>query len=370
MPFSEEELKIYSMHEDILYAIILSEIKGIGPVYFQRLLKRFETPRNVFKASLSELKEVVPQTVAERVLSPDIKSAEKIIKICERHSIEIYPYGSKGYPKRLLDIYAPPPILYVKGDITKIDTIKSVGMVGTRKPTQYGSQVAQIFSRELAQYGIGIVSGGAYGIDTIALKTAASENAYSVAVLGNGLLNPYPSANRELFRKIVEKGGAVISEFNPEERPNKENFPRRNRIISALSDALLVIEAGEKSGSLITAAWAEEQNVDVYAVPGPITAETSKGTNLLIQRGAKMATSPERILDDLGIQREKKKQDIRVSEEEQKILDIIGNEPLHADTIAERLNMEIFRLSSVLFSLELKGLIRQLPGKYYVKETL
>ena len=358
------------MNEETLLAVTLSEIKGIGPVYFQKLIKRFKTPEKVFGVSLSELREVLPQSVAERVLSPDIKLAEKILKICERHSIKIYTYGGEGYPKRLLDIYAPPPILYVKGDITKIDELKSVGIVGTRKPTQYGSQVAQIFSRELSQYGIGIVSGGAYGIDTIALKTAVLENTYSLAVLGNGLLNPYPSANRELFRKIVDTGGAVISEFNPEERPNKENFPRRNRIISALSDVLLVVEAGEKSGSLITAAWAEEQNVDVYAVPGPITAEMSKGTNLLIQRGAKMATSPERILNDLGIQREKKKREIEVSEEEQKVLDILGNEPVHADVIAEKVNTEIFKLSSILFTLELKGLIRQLPGKYYVRETL
>ncbi len=358
------------MDNDVLYAIALSETRGIGPVNFLKLINRFGSPEKVFNATLEDIEEIVPSHTAENIITFDIKNAERILNICQKHGISVYYYGGNGYPERLLNIHAPPPVLYVKGDISKIDNIKSAGIVGTRKPTHYGAQVAKMFSEELAKNGVAIVSGGAYGIDTIALKTAVKEGAYSIAVLGNGLLNPYPSANRGLFKEIVEKQGAVISEFPPEERPNRENFPRRNRIISALSDIVLVIEAGEKSGSLITAAWAEEQNVEVYAVPGPITSSASKGTNLLIQRGAKIAISPERVLEDLGIRADKQEIKVEVSGEEKMVLDVIEGEPIHIDVIAEKLSMEIFRLSSILFSLELKGLIRQLPGKYYVREIL
>lgn len=359
------------MDENTLLAISLSETKGIGPIYFHKLLKRFESFKNIYyNTSIDELSEIVPEHIARRILEHDFSKAEKIIKICERHNIKIITCNSKDYPKRLLSIHTPPPILYVKGDVEKINNVKLVGMVGTRKPTQYGVQAAQLFAKELAKADVGIVSGGAYGIDAISLKTALKEGAYTIAVLGNGLLNPYPSANRGLFKEIVEKGGAVISEFSPEERPNKENFPRRNRIISGLSDILLVVEAGEKSGSLITVSWAEEQNVEVYAIPGPITSETSKGTNLLISRGAKIALTPQNILNDMGITYKRKERELKISEEERQVLDIIGGEPIHIDSIAEKLNVEIFKLTPILFALELKGILRQLPGKYYVKEAL
>lgn len=359
------------MNDDVLYAVSLSLIKGIGPVNFKKLLNHFKSPKEVFNSSLKELEGIVSKSVAEKILNTDFKEAERILKICEKHNIMVYFYGKENYPERLLHIHTPPPTLYVKGDISKIDNTKSVGIVGTRRPSSYGIEVAEWFSREFSKNGVSIVSGGAYGIDTVALKGAVEENAYAISVLGNGLLNPYPSSNRKLFKEIVEKGGAVVSEFPPEERPNKENFPKRNRIISALSDVILVVEAGEKSGSLITASWAEEQNKEVYAVPGPITKETSKGTNLLIQRGAKMALSPDNVLSDLGVlYRKEEKKKVPITEEEKKILKIIKTGPVHIDTISEKSNIEIFNLYSILFSLELKGLVRQLPGKYYVVDSL
>ena len=359
------------MDDEIFYAVALSLIKGIGPVYFKKLIDQFKSPKEVFEKPLEALYDAVPKSIAKRIYDEkDFVKTERILRICERHDIKIYSYGMEGYPKRLLHIHTPPPMLYVKGDITEVDRIKTVGIVGTRRPSQYGVQVAEWFSRELSKHSIGIVSGGAYGIDTIALKKAKEENAYAIAVLGNGLLNPYPSSNRELFKDIVEKGGAIISEFLPEERPNKENFPKRNRIISALSDIVLVVEAGKKSGSLITAAWAEEQNKDVYAIPGPITKETSEGTNHLIQKGARIALSPDNILQDLGISHKKEERKIDISEEEKNILEMLSDEPLHFDTILEKSNMEVFNLYSILFGMELKGLIRQLPGKYYVRAFL
>ncbi len=356
------------MQEQLIYAIALSEIKGIGPVYFKKLLDFFETPKDVFSASLSDLLSCIPQRVAEEILKNNLQKAEKIFTISQKHDIGITFYGAEDYPERLLNIHLPPPVLYVKGDIKQIDNVKSVGIVGTRKPTQYGVKVTSDFSRVLAKHRVAIVSGGAYGIDTFALRGAVENGAYAVAVLGNGLLNPYPASNRGLFRKIVETGGAVISEFPPETRPSKENFPRRNRIISALSDVLLVVEAGEKSGSLITAAWATEQNIEVYAVPGPITAQTSKGTNLLIREGAKMALSPDDILNNLGVGRKKEESNIQLTEDEEKIYNMITEEPIHIDALSEKVGIEVFNLIPLLFSLELKGVIRQLPGKYYIRE--
>ncbi len=358
------------MTEQTLYAVALSEIKGIGPVYFKKLLENFKTPKNAFNASYTELEKIVPSKIAERIKDYDINLAERILNIAQRQSIEITYLGDDNYPKRLININLPPPVIYYRGNLQQIDDIRAVGIVGTRKPTQYGARVASMFSRKLAEGGVGIVSGGAYGIDTIALKTGAENNTYTVAVLGNGLLNPYPSSNRELFKKIIKTGGAVISEFSPEERPKKENFPKRNRIISGLSDMLLVVEAGEKSGSLITAAWATEQNVDVYAVPGPITSDTSRGTNLLIKEGANIALNPEILLKDLGISETTTSKIIELTKEEKVVYDTIGNEPIHADRLSEILEIEIFKLTPILFSLELKGAIRQLPGKYYVREGL
>ena len=356
------------MQEQLLYAIALSEIKGIGPVYFQKLINAFNTPENVFSASFSELSSIIPEKVAREILKKDFKQAERILSFSEKLDISITFYGSETYPQRLMNIHLPPPVLYIKGDLKRIDSEKSVGIVGTRKPTHYGVKVASDFSKVLAESGIAIVSGGAYGIDTFALRSAVENRGYAIAVLGNGLLNPYPASNRGLFKKILDAGGAIVSEFSPEERPAKENFPRRNRIISALSDILLVVEAGEKSGSLITAAWATEQNVDVYAVPGPITAETSKGTNLLIKEGAKVALSPDDILYDLGVRRRAEKIKPQLTEEEEKIYSAITHEPIHIDALSEKLGMEVFNLMPLLFSLELKGMVRQLPGKYYVRE--
>ncbi len=353
----------------MLYAVALSEIKGVGPAYFKKLLDFFKTPENVFQASFTDLLSIVPQKVAREISKKDFRKAEKILKMAERHRIGITFYGEEDYPERLLNIHLPPPVLYVRGNIKSVDRAKGVGIVGTRKPSQYGIRVASEFSKRLAEHNIAIISGGAYGIDTFALRGAVENGGYAVAVLGNGLINPYPASNKWLFRKIVEKGGAVISEFPPEAKPARENFPRRNRIISALSDIVLVVEAGEKSGSLITAAWAAEQNIDVYAIPGPITSETSKGTNLLIKEGAKMALGVDDILYELGETPENVQTTLTLTEDEKKVFDMLSDEPVHIDSLSQKLKVEVFHLIPLLFSLELKGAVRQLPGKYYVKES-
>ena len=271
------------------------------------------------------------------------------------------------YPPILKEIGDHPAFLYVKGELKP--EVVYLAVVGTRKPTAYGRKVALEWSRELAAAGLGIVSGLALGIDTEAHRGALSAGGYTVAVLGSGLDWIYPYENRKLAEEIVARGGALISEFPLGSRPERWHFPRRNRIISGMSKGVLVVEAAQRSGSLITARLAAEQGREVMAVPGSVFSETSRGTHYLIREGAYPVNSPKDVVEVLGLTIEvvekKYENKIELSSAEEGLLERLSFSPKHFDELVAETGLPVSELSELLLHLELKGLVRSLPGKFF-----
>lgn len=296
-----------------------------------------------------------------------ISLAKEELKKAEKYSAKILFIKEKEFPENLKKISYPPIFLYTKGKF--LSEKKFIGVIGSRKPTSYGKEVAYKFSRKLAEYGVGIVSGFAKGIDSISHLGALEAGGYTVAILGCGLDIIYPAENRELYEKIIRGNGAIVSEFPFNARPRKENFPIRNRLISGLCEGILVIEAGERSGTLITAKWALNQGKEIFAVPGSVFSLQSKGTHYLIKEGANLVTSPEEILNYFGWMEEKnffqeKKVKIELSEEEKEIFSLLSSYPTHIEEILAKINKPPFEVLSILTELELKGVVESLPGKY------
>jgi DNA processing protein len=338
-------------------------------VKLKNLLKNFKSPEAIFEASLKDLIEVAG---IEQDLALAIKSyrqsdeTRKKIEVGQRLNIKTISFLDENYPKNLTTINDFPSVLFVRGEIKNEDS-KALAIIGTRSATDYGKQIAEKFAYELASYGITIVSGLARGIDTIAHKGAIKGKGRTIAVLGCGIDIYYPPENRNLYSEIAENG-AVLTEFNFGTPPLAHHFPQRNRLISGLAIAVLAVEARSKSGVLNTVEWAANQGRDVYAVPGDIRSKTSEGTNQLIKDGAKPVSSIQDILEELGIAAKKEeKREIPVSEIEKKLLETIALEPLYVDKIAELTNMDIPSLLTTLLELEIKGLVKQLPGKRFVK---
>jgi DNA processing protein len=275
--------------------------------------------------------------------------------------------ADSGYPERLKEIYEHPIILYVKGTLEPSDAI-SIAIVGTRKPTVYGRQVTEELAANLAGCGLTICSGLARGVDTLAHQTALKNNGRTLAVLGSGINVVYPSENRELAKRIVENG-ALISEYPINSGPKAENFPRRNRIISGLTLGTLVTEAGNSSGASITAEFALEQNREVFAVPGSILSAQSRGTNKLIQQGAKLVREAADILGELNLRSIISQLDFKEivpeNEAETLILSNLSSEAKHIDEVCRASGMSISLVSSTLAVMELKGLVRQCGGMHY-----
>lgn len=276
------------------------------------------------------------------------------------------------YPPLLREIAQPPWVLYVLGDQTLLNKA-ALAVVGTRQPTHYGRTVARKLGYQLAERGVVVVSGMARGIDSEAHRGAIDAQGATVAILGCGVDVVYPKSNTALYRTIV-KTGAVVSEFPLGTQPRPGLFPQRNRIISGLSRGTVVVEAGEKSGSLITADMSLEQNRDVFAIPGPITSPQSKGCNKLIQQGAKCVADIQDILEeypDWLHERERPLQGERESEqltlEESAILEALGVEPIHVDVLCGRTSLPVAQIHTVLISLQVKRLVKQLPGSRFVR---
>ncbi len=282
--------------------------------------------------------------------------------------IKILFKEEEGFPEALKNISSPPSFLYIKGTIKKMPLIS---VIGARKATSYGKEVTEFITRELVKNRVGIVSGLARGIDTIAHKTALSCNGYTIGILGCGIDVVYPPENRKLFEEIGEKG-ALISEFPMGTKPRRENFPRRNRLISGLSNGVLVIEAGEKSGTLITARWALNQGKEIFCVPGSIFSPLSRGTHLLLKEGAILVDSAQDILFYLGIETEKKASDLKqiqliddkLSQKEQRILQHLSQYPVHIDELINKAGIPGNEIFSILSELELMDVIEMLPGKF------
>ena len=348
----------------------LYAVPRMNETRLKNLLARFRTPERVFDAGLSDLLEVkgVDKELASAISSyRRSEETARRLKAAQALGIRTIGYADEDYPENLKQLAHMPPVLFVRGEIRPEDTT-AAAVVGTRMPSHYGRQVAEKLGRELAQHGVTVVSGLARGVDTFAHKGALDGGGRTLAVLGCGIDVCYPPENRKLYDAISEQG-AVISEFSFGAEPSAFNFPKRNRVVSGLSQAVVAVEAGEKSGVLNTVAWATDQGRTVFAVPGNITSQQSLGINRLLKNGARPLLSVDEVLHELGVaKRTEERSRIEVAAEEKPVMEFLTAEPAHVDEICEGLGMPMASLLSVLMQLEIKGLVRQLPGKYFVKE--
>ena len=279
-----------------------------------------------------------------------------------------FTFQDNEYPKNLETIYSPPAFFYISGSINPDDNL-AIAVVGSRECDDYGITITERFVREFANLGITVISGMARGIDTIAHKTAVASSGRTLAVLGNGINIVYPPENKKLYREVTENG-ALITEFGLDTKPDSVNFPKRNRLISGLSCGVLVVQASKKSGALITASYSNEQNKETFAIPGNINNMKSCGANYLIKNGAKLVDSIEDIIEEIDsfrslIAKENKNNKLLISDDEKKVLEILNDGKLHVDQIISELGQPSGYILSLLLEMEVKGLIAQLPGKFF-----
>lgn len=369
--------------------ISLNMTPGVGPRKATQLLERFGSAENVFHARRTELESLrlKPETI-ESILKHEFhdKAEEELEKV-KKSGGDVLILDDGSYPFLLREIADPPITLYVKGNWQECFDAPCIAVVGSRKCSTYGENASEMLSRDLAANGVCIVSGLARGIDTAAHRGAIKGKGKTIAVLGTGINQIYPKENARLVEEILDSGGAIVSQFPLETPPLKENFPYRNRIISGLSLAVLIVEASERSGSLITARLATEQNREVLAVPGNITSKNSYGTNYLIKSGAKLvqqwqdavAELPQeisaKILPPLMDKEtpEKNAQETLLpadlTENERKIYKLLStDEPAHFDVLFESANLKVGDLSAALLGLEMNELVKALPGNCFVKK--
>lgn len=361
------------MHEQAKYFIAFNQFhEKIGPARIKKLLNYFGNLKDAWQTSESELinagleESSAKEVCAGRLTIDPEKELEKVIN----EGLDVITILDENYPALLKEIYDPPAIIYVKGQIKPEDE-KALAIVGTRNPSPYGQQTASFLSGQLAQTGLTIISGLARGIDTLAHLTALQNNGRTIAVIGSGLdrNSIYPPSNKKLAEQIAEKG-AVISEYPLGSFALKHHFPARNRVISGLALGTLIIEAPEKSGALLTARHALEQNREVFAVPGSIFSQNSLGPNNLIKMGAKLVAGPQDILEELNLKNLTDQIQIRQivpeSAEEEAILKIVSDEPTHIDKIVNETKLDTSTVNATIALMEMKGKIKNLGGMNYV----
>ncbi len=359
-----------SFMNDNRYWVGFNLVKGIGAVRLQALREHFGDLSLAWQSPVDALQAAgLSQKIAERVLQARANvDLERFMEQIAAQGIQVLTWEDEAYPSRLKEIDQPPPVLYLRGELTTEDSW-AVAVVGTRRVTAYGRQVTDELASYLAQNGVTVVSGMARGVDAIAHQSALKAGGRTLAVMGNGVDRIYPPEHRTLAEQILAKG-ALLSDYVPGTPPESANFPPRNRIISGLSLAVVVVEAGETSGALITAQFAVDQGREVFAVPGNILAAQSKGTNRLIQQGAHPLLSAREVLEALNLTRVSEQRLVRkvlpVDEVESKLLSVLGAEPLHMDDIRNQTGLPIERVSATLVMMELKGMVRQVGGMNYV----
>jgi len=357
--------------------LALNMLPTVGPVRLRKLLQVFEKPERVLAAKRTDLRKVegIGGEVADQISGWEaIVDLSAELKRVKEFGATVITQASPSYPKSLREIHAPPIVLYVWGELQDRDQ-HAIGIIGSRRTTHYGTESAKKVSYQLAYAGLTVISGLARGIDTAAHQGALAAKGRTIAVIGSGLLKLYPPENRALAEKICDGSGAVVSEFSMEIEPDRQTFPMRNRIISGWSHGILVVEAGLNSGALITASQALEQGRSVYAVPGHINAPSAMGSNRLIQQGAKLVMDANDILDDLQVLLPETKPApeaaVRplppLTDEERRVYDAIEATETPIDLIATKCDLPSAIVSSTLLRLELKRLVKQLPGKYFVK---
>ncbi len=358
------------MSDSRKYWVGFNLVKGIGAARLRALLNHFGEIEQAWHASTGELRAAgLGPKLVEGLLR--VRSSDLLAKTWDRiHAlgIQVLTWNDETYPRLLKEIDQPPPVLYVRGSITNEDDW-AVAVVGTRRVTPYGRQVSEELGRILAQNGVTVVSGLARGVDAIAHRAAVVAGGRTLAVLGSGVDVIYPPEHSGLAEKIMTQG-ALISDYAPGTPPDGVNFPPRNRIISGLAQAVVVVEAGEKSGALITADFSAEQGREVFAVPGGINALQSIGCNRLIQNGARPLLRPEEVLDVLNMtmvsQHKAARRALPTDPVEAGLLATLGREPLHVDDICSQTGMAIEQVTATLALMELKGMVQQVGGMNYV----
>jgi DNA processing protein len=370
------------MNYDFLkYWIALKSITGVGNITFPALVDKFGSLPAIFAASVSKLNEIpgISKNIATAIVGFNNWGKVKAeLELIDKNEIKIITYQDELYPAKLMNIYDRPPFLYVRGNLNKDDI--NIAVVGSRLASTYGKYTTEKISRELALKGLTIVSGMARGIDSVAHRGALTAHGRTIAVLGSGLDVIYPPENKKLFTDIIQNG-AVISEFPPGTPPRSANFPTRNRIISGMSYGVVIVEAGEKSGSLITARLALEQGREVFAVPGSIDSAGSRGTNKLIKQGAKLIENTDDILEEIFPQLDRtivlkppsvssagvlaaKPAEI-LSTVDQKIIGFISGGRVHIDDLISSTGLSSAGILGALTALELKDIVQQHPGKFF-----
>jgi DNA processing protein len=348
--------------DELHYHLAFSHFLGIGPMRFAKLKELGGSVRKAYTAKASVLQKVLPPSLAEKFIEFrnrfDPVQKEKEIR---QKQIQIIHRESELFPQQLRDISDSPICLYVRGKIEMFDFAKMLlfGVVGTRKPTSYGQYIAKQFSSALCGQNICVVSGMAMGVDTLAHKAAVDQGKRTIAVLGCGVDIIYPPINKPLYEQIIETGGLVISEFPPGHTVLPGLFVARNRIISGLSQGILVVEGTKDSGSLITARYAAEQGKEVFAPPVPITSSLSEAPNILLKQGAHLVTSPDDILSFYSIAGKSRLAKPEMNEKEQAIYDVLEKEAQSIDEIAMNCALSFTELMAVTSNMEVRGIIRK-----------
>lgn len=362
---------------DLKFALMLSLIDGIGPAKYSKLIKQF---RNYDEFLANSVPDIYYECgLNDKQISCLIKfdrwqAVDDIIKKAAELNVAIKCLGQSDYPEDLENIYSPPTVMFIKGNLQALSQ-PAVAIVGSRTPTDYGREMTRKITSELAARGLLIISGLATGIDAEAHRAALNTGGATAAIFGSGLDIIYPSSHRDLAGKILEKG-FWLSEFQFGTIPEKYNFPRRNRLISGLSRAVVVVEAAAKSGALVTAQLAADQGKDVFAVPGRADSPRSEGTLDLLKQGAAVATSAGDILEALGWGDARKPRltdvtpapiEINLEPDEQKVCDMVGKGQTHFDELVRDLGLPSAKISAILLKLELAGLIIRRPGNYVAR---
>ncbi len=358
--------------DDKAYWIALTQVTGIGAVRFAALLELCGSAQAAWRASVQQMRGAgLDRRAVENLLEArrQVDPARELARV-ERAGVQALTLEDDAYPENLREIDFPPPVLYVSGALQAVDDW-AVAIVGTRRASAYGREVAQRLAAELTQHGVTVVSGLALGVDAVAHGAAMEAGGRTIAVLGSGLDQVYPARNRGLATQMIAGSGAVVSEYALGVRPEARNFPPRNRIISGLSRAVIVVEAGTRSGALITAKFAAEQGRDVLAVPGNILHAGSVGCNELIREGATPLLTVDDVLERLDIERQQAQRSVRQSvpaePQEAQILQHLSADPSHVDEIVRQSALPSSQVNSLLTLMELKGLVRQVNAMQYVR---
>jgi DNA processing protein len=357
---------------DLKYWLGFNLVKGIGSAKMQALIDFYGSAEAAWGANELQLQRI---GLDKRAIQTFLQTRAELnldayLEQVQQAGIQVLTWGSADYPKYLREVPNAPPVLYLQGEMTEIDQW-AVAVVGTRRLTAYGRQITRELVSGLVQHQVTVVSGLARGIDAVAHQTAVEQGGRTLAILGSGLDCIYPHENRQLAEKIIHnKQGAIISEYALGVQPEAKNFPPRNRIISGLSLGVIVVEAGEKSGALITTTFALEQNREVFAVPGNINSPASKGPNQLIQQGAKLITRVEDVLEELNIHLVAEQTAVQLAlpetSEEAAIYARLSGQPIHIDEISRETGLSVNAVSSALTMMELKGMVLQTSGMNYM----